>query len=369
MSTPASRKLLLAVGAITVLLAVAVFTLLLLFLMSIRAERDLGVFPYKEEDWYRFLLPSQFALQDKPVVMLAGPSQVRENLRIERFRDAFPDFHIYQGGISLGTIEDTEIALKFIETAYGKEALPDFVVLGTSVRFLANIPSDRPFSAVINTYSGWMVEAGVGGVEVRPKPFVSTLASRLQFVGKLPVRFNAAARAWVATVARALADRPPSATLIRAAGLESFWARRVLKLEYPTTPYKFARHSSRPIEQVSDRLTEAGSWGLQVVGWDAGSERIAASARLRGLMAFLKERNIGVAVINMPERAVLRESFIFDYDDYLGAIRDAIGVTPFIDMRTFTRDEEFHDAEHTLPRGSERLTDHIITWLRPLLYR
>ncbi|WP_320178762.1 hypothetical protein [Roseovarius pacificus] len=368
MSTQASRKLLLSAGAIISLVGVGVFTFVMLVWISIRAERDLGAFPFKEEDWYRFLLPSQFALQDKPVVMLAGPSQVRENLRIERFRDALPDFHIYQGGISLGTIEDTEIALKLIEAAYGKEALPDFVVLGMSVRYFANIPSDRPFSTVINTYSGWTVKTDAGGVEIQPKSRIDTLAARLKFVGKLPVRFNASARIWSATAARALAGWPPTAALLNAAGLEEFWARRILKLEYPTTPYKFSRHTNRPVEQVASRLTNDDSWFVQVVQWDAKGDRIAASMRLRRLMAFLEENDISVAVINMPERAILRESFTFDYEEYLGAIRDVIGKAPFIDMRTFARDEEFHDAEHTLPMGSRRMTDHIVTWLKPILY-
>ena len=69
----------------------------------------------------------------------------------------------------------------------------------------------------------------------------------------------------------------------------------------------------------------------------------------------------------MPERSYSRERFNFDYEDYLGAIRDGIGDAPFLDLRSFARDDEFHDAEHTIPEGSQRLTVHVVAWVQSLL--
>lgn len=367
MSIPVSRKPLLAAGAIATLLAVAAVTLSLLFSMAIRAERDLGVFPFKEEDWYRFLLPSQFAPRDRPVVMLAGPSQVRENLRIEELRAAFPDHHVYQGALSLGTVEDVEIALRFVETAYGKEALPDFLVIGTSARFIANLPLDRPFASVINSYSPWIVAAGPAGVEIAPKPFPAAVVARLKFLGKQPARFEAALRGWLHRFAQDFADWGPGAEILGATGLGGFWERRLTALELPTTPYKFARSARRPDAAIAGDFVDRGSFWVEVIRWDAKSQRAAAAKRLGRLMAFLDDRGIGVAVINMPERSLARNTFAFDYDDYLGAVREAIGGSPFIDLRAFARDDEFHDAEHTLPEGSRRLTEKVIAWLGPLL--
>ncbi len=109
------RKAYLALSA--VLAAGVLYACIVSSLLAVAswAERDLGAFPFKKEDWLRYLVPSRFGLGNRGSILLTGPSTVRENFRYERFAEAFPDYSIWQGGISLGTIEDVTASLEYVE--------------------------------------------------------------------------------------------------------------------------------------------------------------------------------------------------------------------------------------------------------------
>lgn len=365
MSTRVSRKLRLSLAALGTIGAVVALVFSALTWLAISAERNFFMFPYKQESWYRFLLPSQFADRDKPVLMLTGPSTVRENLRWEQMQDAFPDYHVYQGGISLGTIEDVMIALKLIEAAYGEDALPDYVVLGLGPRFVANLPPDRPFETIVETYSPWSVTTGPDGVEIHKKPLFRAALSKIDFLGKQPERFRSALRAWAAYLGHSVEDWPPGEALLRKTGMLNMWRSQIERQRRLVSPYKFSRSTGLREEDLAVYMS--GSWWESVFDWDAQKNGDAAAMRLRQLLDFLDAHGIGVAVVNMPERSYSRDRFTFDYEDYLGAIRDGIGTAPFLDLSTFARDDEFHDAEHTIPDGSQRLTDRVIVWVQSLL--
>lgn len=365
MSTRVSRKLRLSIAALGLIGVVVVLVFSALTWLAISAERSFFMFPYKQESWYRFLLPSQFSTQDKPVIMLTGPSTVRENLRWEQIQEAFPDYHIYQGGISLGTTEDVMIALKLIEASYGEDALPDYVILGLGPRFLANLPPDRPFETVVETYSTWTVTAGPTGVELHKKPLFEAALAKMRFVGKQPERFRSALYAWTAYLGGAVEEWPLGETLLRKAGFLGVWKSQIERQLRLISPYKFSRSSG--LSETDLAVYMSGSWWESVFGWDVHKNGAAASLRLRQLLDFLDEHGIGLAVVNMPERSYSRSRFAFDYEDYLSTILDGIGTAPFLDLSTFSHDEEFHDAEHTIPEGSRRLTTRVIVWMQSLL--
>ncbi|WP_170507691.1 hypothetical protein [Ruegeria arenilitoris] len=365
MSTRVSRKLRLSLAALGTIGVVVVLVFSALTWLAISAERSFFMLPYKQESWYRFLLPSQFVVQDKPVIMLAGPSTVRENLRWEQMQEAFPDYHIYQGGISVGTIEDVTISLKLIEAAYGEDALPDYVVLGLGPRFLANLPPERPFKTIVNTYSPWSVTTGPNGVELHKKSLFGAALAKIRFVGKQPERFRSALRAWAAYWGRSIEEWPPGEAFLRKAGFLNMWTSQVERQRRLVSPYKFSRSAGLSEEDLAVYMS--GSWWESVFDWDVRKNGDAAAVRLRQLLDFLNEHGIGVAVVNMPERSYSRSRFAFEYEDYLGAIRDGIGTAPFLDLSTFSHDDEFHDAEHTIPEGSRRLTNRVIVWVQSLL--
>lgn len=368
MSTPAFRKCYFALASLGTMLLAGLLIFVLLQVMTVKAERDLGVFPFKESDWNRFLLHSQFTEQEKPVLMLMGPSQVRENLRAERFADAFPGVQVRQGGLSLGTIEDAEVALRFIELAYGEAALPDFVIIGTSPRFLANIPSNRPFQSAINSYSGWSVETDGEVVTFQKESWPKALVAHAKFIGQQSMRFQAALRAWLSIPLEAVGELKPVAALVQRIGLSDAWEARLYSFGSPTRPYKFELMGHMPNDAVAGVFIDnPSSFWPDVAAWDATAERTTVAESLKRLVTFLQERQIAVAIVNMPERSVAGEAYKFDYSQYLGAISDGIGSAPFLDLRNFSRDGEFHDLEHTLPQGSMRLTDRVIDWVRPMI--
>ena len=151
------------------------------------------VFPYKNEDWLRYQLPAFFADDGRPRLMLAGPSTVRENLLVERFAQRFPQYRVFQGGLSQGTLVDSMVALEYAELAYGPQALPRVLILGLSPRFLAEIPAERPFSGGLDRYSGlYGTERRGAELKLVPKSSWSGLLAELRFHTRKQVpRFQA----------------------------------------------------------------------------------------------------------------------------------------------------------------------------------
>ena len=139
------------------------------------------MFPYKQESWYRFLLPSQFVVQDKPVIMLAGPSTVRENLRWEQIQEAFPDYHIYQGGNQPWHNRRRNNRSETHRVGVRRRCVAGLCRSWPRPRFLANLPPNRPFKTIVNTYSPWSVATGPDGVELHKKSNVWRCAGQNSF--------------------------------------------------------------------------------------------------------------------------------------------------------------------------------------------
>ena len=354
-----------------------------------RAEREWHAFPFKDEDWLRYLLPARFGPGAKPRILLAGPSTVRENLRYERFEARLPAFAIQQGGISLGTLDDTTVALEYMGRAYGEAALPDFMIVGLAPRFVANIPDERPFRLGVDRYSPhFSTRTETSGIVLVPKSPLEGLLARARFlVSKEPQRFRtallAAAHHWIsedgspgqavpadgraAPPPRGIIDRlmqsPPAALVIRRLGLS-----RVLTftsadlLAWMISPYKY---SLSPHLQYTPGPGLRSGWWTTTYDWDPRENEQATRAKLQRLLKLADACGIALAFVNMPERDVSRAQFDEGkYRAYLDLVQSAIEPRPFLEMRDFLRTDEFHDREHSLPAGSLRLTDAIIDRLQ-----
>ena len=141
------------------------------------------VYPYQDEDWLRYLLPALFENRGYNRIMLVGESAVRENLLYEEFDQAFPKMRTFQGGLSVGTVDDLLISLEYIERVYGRKALPQVLVSGISPRFVANLPAERPFMSALELYSPYYgVEDTPSGPRLKPKSFWEGWFSWLRFV-------------------------------------------------------------------------------------------------------------------------------------------------------------------------------------------
>ena len=355
------------------------------------AEQDLDAYPFKEEDWLRYLLPSRFVQQEQDRIMLAGPSTVRENLLYKRFEEAFPDYFIYQGGISLGAMDDMLASLEYVAQVYGPGALPDILVVGIAPRFIANIPDDRPFKIGIDYYSPhFSIGQDESGVRLVRKSRVAGMVARARFLAyKQPKRSRTALLAllnhWMYEERSAAegpgmpvhdesmelspVDRvfkiPAVAELVRLAGFKRILDYNFSELlAWHISPYKYSLNPPMKLEGLVGWLHSPESWWRDVTTWDPRQTEQATAGRLQGLVEFTARHDIRLLVVNMPERDLGRIMFDADnYKAYLDLVKTVVGASAVLDLREFLRSDEFYDSEHSMPVGSLRLSDAIIEYM------
>jgi hypothetical protein len=360
--------------------------------ISIWAERDLHAYPFKSEDWLRYLLPARLEALDREKIMLIGPSTVRENFRYDLFEAAFPNHDIYQGGISLGTIEDVTVALEYVKKVYGKNALPTIVVLGTSPRFVANIPDDRPFALGLNRYSPhYSTVQEPTRIALVEKGFLASILARGRFhAAKYPKRYRTGLLAVLnhlltndtsgtneePALARAF-DRllwgPLIAPAIRKWSYEHVHETGYLEyFQWAISPYKYSLEPRRQFRMVTREEYEPDldSWWPQVYYWVPRKDEAKTRARLKHFADFLKRNDIRALVVNMPERDVSRILFDeVDYRAYLDLVRGELADFCFENLREFIDTVEFHDKEHTTTAGSIRLTNEVIRLMQARIFQ
>lgn len=394
LSTPDFKKPLLSISALLVVALLVVGSLSILNPLVIRAEQELGAFPFKEEDYLRYLLPSQFVRRDRPRIMLLGPSTVRENMLYEQFEAAFPAYIVYQGGITLGTLDDVNLALEYVERVYGREALPEIIVLGVAPRFIANIPDDRPFNDGIDHYSPYLKTVRMNpAVELVPKGLFESLFARARFfVYKKPEEIQttlfAVLNDWMVRQSAINPGREHSG-LGRA--FQEYWGRifkrpamkrlivhmlfkqantlDVFKvLAWKSSPYKYRLSAPRDPEEMIEWANHEKSWWREVYSWNPKATEKKTLQSLRRFRKFLDTHHIKLLVVNMPERDVSRTMFNDEnYGNYIALVKNSFGEGRFLDLREFLRPDEFFDFEHSVYSGSLRFTREVIRRLNQML--
>jgi hypothetical protein len=355
------------------------------------AERDLDAYPFMQEDWLRYLIPTKFVQKNTSKILLTGPSTVRENLLYERFEEEFPEHSVIQGGISLGTIDDVTAALQYIRRVYGDDALPRIVVLGVSPRFIANIPENRALKGGIDRYSPYFstVQNDAGLVLV-PKNPAETLISRYRFLAhKQPDRFRTAIialgshliagdlfsqrngdrKTTIQKILNRLFKRPEIGRII---GNTRF--KRALDYDFTevlawmTSPYKYRLNPPVNINGLIGWMDEKNSWWQDVHAWNPHATIQATTASLERFNLEITENDIDLFVVNMPERDVSRIRYDREnYAAYLELVRNTLGNAHFLDLQDFLQTAEFHDLEHSIYTGSLRLTDKVISNMKVLI--
>ena len=364
--------------AIAVVVLVYVGVNAVFLTVAARVERQENVYPYKFEDWYRYLLPGLFEHRGAKRIMLVGESAVRENLLYEEFNKAFPTMHTFQGGLSLGTIDDLLISLEYITKVYGRDALPEVLVLGISPRFVANLPETRPFIDVLDGYSPYFsVEKTPTGPRLKPKTLWQRWSSWARFIlFKQQQRYLGA----VAALTRSylvvteepdqeanprrtppgslLQELPVTLKRIAQSALQDFVHRWV-------SPYRY--HYSPPIglEKIRHWLHFPQSWWPQVHRWDPDANQQMVDNRLTRLRELVANEGIALYVINLPETLESRQLYeTKNYQAYLSLVRKNLGSMPFIDLRDMLRPEEFYDIVHATVPGAKRVTETVIRFIK-----
>jgi hypothetical protein len=334
-------------------------------------------YPYKSEDWLRYLLPAYFGDDPRPRMMLTGPSTARENFLVEMFVDEFPDHRIFQGGLSLGTLEDVVTSLDYIERVYGANALPGVLVLGLSPRFVAEIPDERPFADGIDRYSRhFRTEHEGDEIRLVAKSRREGLRAEFKFRTQKQTPRYQVALLWLIreVLPEALDDalRNPALTRLAArsnvAGL--FDIDRLLqrglrsRIAELISPYKYRGVRTADLDELTGWLDDPKSWWRDVFDWDPSTNADVIRARFDGLLQLTRRHDIRLFAVNLPEREVGRVRYsAAHYARYEQLIRDALGDIPLLDLRLALEDREFHDSEHANQEGGVRMTSMVFDFM------
>jgi hypothetical protein len=339
------------------------------------AETTGRVYPYKDEDWLRYLLPPLWPEAGKPLILLTGASTTREDLLVEDFASAFPDHRVFQGGFNLGTLGDVLTALEYVEREHGPGALPAILVLGVSPRFLAEIPNDRPFAKGLALYSAhYRVPAHVGfGLE--PKPALIGLIDHARFLAqKQGPRYQSAAAWLMGTLAGTdfgtrLTESAPVRFILRAGQLARVMPPRAVELgirDYAlefVSPYRYRGSTPFTPQELTAQLERPSSWWNDVYRWDPAADASVRS-RVAALLAFTARHRIDLYVVGLPEHRLSRIGYRpGPLKQYQSLLHSMFGAVPVLDLRCFLDDNEFYDAEHALLVGARRVTTRVIGFL------
>ena len=393
-----SKKLKLVVTTLATVGALWISILLTLDSIASYAEKSHNSFPFKQEDWLRYLLPSKFAVveKEKPRILLTGSSTVRENLRYELFKKKLPEYTILQGGISLGAMEDALAGFLYIKETYGEDKLPQIVVLGTHPRFISNIPEERPFRDGINNYSPYYsINKDNNRIKLIQKGTAKSLLSRvLYYKRKQPKRFRTAMLAilnsWLSGTGFLVQEGKPKRPQQKLADtmfklplakkiIGSTQFKRALNFDFSEvlawlpSPYKYQLDYPAKTSGLLGWMNEEGSWWSRVHSWQPGKNGPGPEIILNQFAELLLEHNIKLLVVNMPERDISRNKFNPDsYKAYLNFVESTFAkrysTRPddfmFVNLQEFLSTDEFHDLQHTAYKGSMRLSNEVIRILK-----
>ncbi len=358
------------------------------------AERHANPYPYRSEDWLRYLLPALFEGKGKGRMFMTGPSTVRENFLYDRLGQAFPQYSPYQGGMSLGTIDDLLLSLEYIEQVYGKEALPEICIVGVSPRFVANIPSVRAFSLGLNRYSShFKVQGGQELPRLEKKSWIEGVSSWILFMTqkqaqRIRIGVLAAIGEIVGTKSyeesllayqqvqqgKSFAVHPLTRMLIRSGVARLLGIEQDLKLglehviPIEVSPFKYHKLKIVDRTALNQNLRNPKSWWTDVHQWNPEKDRRLVMGKFSKLLEFSNQYGIRLYVVNLPESTMSHRLYREkNYQAYVDLVQSSIGTTPFLDLRHHAPDEEFYDAEHLTFQGAQRVTSELVLFLQKQL--
>ena len=348
-------------------------------------ETKHDVYPWRYEDYLRYLVPSLHLSEDAPRMLLVGPSEMREDLVHHQLASAFPAMNVYQGGQSLGTLDQTLLALDYLEQAFGPSAVPQTLVLGLTPRFVANLPAGTaPLVTSIDSYSPYFrVEPAADGPHLVRKSVWAGIRSRKWFLSKQGARYRAAFAGLcrhllgdttpyedydeVFAGLRAAESRAPAVGFMpllsyaRAVGPRAALA---YTMRLVTSPYRYHHLSPVDPDEIDAWLRHPDSFWYDVHHWDPNADAERIRLQCSRLLAFAERHGVRVFAVNLPEHPL--NSALYDpaaYAAYLDIIRTALPGVPVLDLRDAAEAEGFFDAGHLNLPNALRVTDRTITFI------
>lgn len=346
-TVPSRLRALLTLGVI------ALFGFLVSHLVMERLSRSVeaqGAYLWGPEQWLQLFTPTSHVDRGRGRVLLTGASEAREGLLAEYFEEELPGFQAYTYGLSAGLLEDVVLSLEYLEAAYGPTAIPEKIVLGTSFRMVMNYTEwGPPIYQAIDLYSPFFsVDLQADPHRLVPKNVLQSLASRYRFAVHQGARYRRGIHANIHLALSHRSGKPDQRT----------W--EALEL----LPAENHRNRSRDKQQYWDAVRAGKAWY-----WKLGSIRPSTRENtirrdFANLLAIAGRHSANVYVVNLPE-GPWTELFYEagNYDEYLRILRDAIGETPFLNLRRFLQQDEFHDWAHPNRAGAVRVSERVVQFL------
>lgn len=309
------------------------------------AERRLGAYLEKEA-YLRLFSPANYVGLGRDRLFIYGPSEAREAFLPEELAPALPGIVPYQNSLTIGTLEDGLVLLNYIESAYGRSAVPDMLLMGITTRFIADIRTEAsPLFRGINKYSPtFTVDESQHPPALVARSRIDSLRARFALLGMQPERYQRG----IFAIASDLAIKAQP----RLAANERLWQ--------PVRAGKYLRGKRWSPESLKKRMAmPAGLWA-SVHGWDPERDRDRVTRELRLLLDYTSRHGIALYVVNLPEMSWNRMFYEPGrYEAYLDVVRSALGPTPFLDLRTFLEDDDFYDSSHATWQGSIRVSKRV----------
>jgi hypothetical protein len=306
------------------------------------AEERLGAYLWKEQDYLRLFSPAYHDGRGAGRLLIYGPSEAREGLLPEEI--AVAGLSAYQNAQSFGTLADGLLVLDYLESAYGRDAVPDALLFAISSRFVADIrPPTSPLVEGMKKYSPhFRPDDSANPPRLVRKSATEALRARLAILSLEPDRYRRGVAAVVASITQSVAP-----------ALSAYPARLA-------RPSKYLTGKLAPEADLQAWTADPASLWHRIHKWDPAVHQPTATAELHRLVDFAAARGVELYVVNLPEISWMRTRYLPGrYEAYLATVRAGIGDTPFLDLRSFLDDDEFFDEAHPTWQGARRLSAEV----------
>jgi hypothetical protein len=310
------------------------------------AERYLGAYLWKDQDYLRLFSPANHAGRGTHRLLIYGPSEAREGLLPDEVARVVTGLEPYQNSQSFGTLEDGLVVLQYIEGAYGRSAIPDAILLGITPRFIGNLRTQpSPLWVGINKYSpDFRVETISGAPVLARRTFVESVGPRLALLALQPDRYR---RGMFAIASRTATRVFPSLSAER-------WTWE------PIVPFVYLVGKTAPEASIRRWISRPDNFWELVRNWNPERDRERVREELGRYRAFAHKYGTELYVVNLPELSWHRDLYKPGrYETYLDVVKAALGPTPFLDLRTLLPDELFFDSAHPTWEGAGRVSREV----------
>jgi hypothetical protein len=329
--------------------------------LSSWAEVRYSLYPFREEDHLRYLLPTMYENRGHNRLLLAGPSEAREGFLDRPFDQELGGIQAFNAAQSLGTLDDLLVSLEYIDKVYGDDAKPKILVVGITPRYVANIPSDEesPLVGAINRYSPYyrVEKTALGGSHLVRKSRFEGWLGWARFQQKQHVRYRPALGGLLYEAygrylqGNALAD-----------GLAPILERYVAA---STSPNRLRDHGPWRLDELQTMFFARKSFWSKTRDWDPSEDASRLETQLTGLKRLATNWGTQLYVVNLPEHPMVRRAYKGErYQKYQSLTREALGDTPFLDLRELLSAEEFFDIAHPTFEGAQRETELVVEFVK-----